>query len=85
MVETSADDRRVILSVRDEGVGFEPGADERIFDAFYTTKKNGIGIGLSVSRSIIENYGGQISASRNNDRGTTISFSIPSHATKFSG
>jgi C4-dicarboxylate-specific signal transduction histidine kinase len=85
MVETSADDRRVILSVRDEGVGFEPGADERIFDAFYTTKKNGIGIGLSVSRSIIENYGGKISASRNNDRGTTISFSIPSHATKFSG
>jgi len=56
---------RVCLSVRDAGIGFEPQALDQIFQTFYTTKDDGMGIGLSVSRSIIENHGGRLWATRN--------------------
>jgi PAS domain S-box-containing protein len=68
----------VRLSVEDAGVGFEPGTAESLFDAFYTTKPGGMGIGLSISRSIIENHRGQLRASPNtNSPGATFSLSIP--------
>jgi signal transduction histidine kinase len=67
---------RVRLSVRDSGVGFEPQGAERLFDAFYTTKSNGMGIGLSVSRSIIESHNGRLWATANAGPGATFSFSI---------
>ena len=68
---------RVRLSVQDVGVGFEPRAVNSLFDAFYTTKSGGMGIGLSVSRSIIESHHGRIWAAPNDGPGATFSFSIP--------
>jgi signal transduction histidine kinase len=68
------------LIVKDAGVGFEPQSAERLFDAFYTTKSGGMGIGLSVSRSIIENHGGKLWAEANDGPGATFSFSIPRQA-----
>ena len=67
----------VRLSVRDAGVGFEPQALERLFQSFHTTKPDGMGIGLSVSRSIIENHHGRLWAEPNQGPGVTFSFSIP--------
>jgi signal transduction histidine kinase len=57
---TCDDDHRVRLSVRDTGIGIDPQSFETIFDAFYTTKTDGMGIGLSISRSIIENREGRL-------------------------
>jgi PAS domain S-box-containing protein len=68
---------RVRLSVQDAGVGFDPQVAGRLFDAFYTTKGDGMGIGLSVSRSIIESHHGQLWATSNDGPGATFSFSIP--------
>ena len=68
---------RVRLSVRDTGIGFDRTAGDRLFEPFYTTKSDGMGIGLSVSRSIIETHGGQLWAETNNGPGATFSFSIP--------
>jgi signal transduction histidine kinase len=72
---------RARLIVKDAGVGFEPQSTERLFDAFYTTKSGGMGIGLSLSRSIIENHGGQLWAEANDGPGATFSFFIPRQAT----
>ena len=74
--ERDADDR-VRLIVQDAGVGFGPQDAERLFDAFYTTKTGGMGIGLSVSRSIIEAHHGRLWAEPNDGPGATFSFSIP--------
>jgi PAS domain S-box-containing protein len=67
----------VRLSVQDAGVGFDPQAGDKLFEAFYTSKGDGMGIGLSVSRSIIENHGGRLSAALNDGPGATFSFSVP--------
>jgi signal transduction histidine kinase len=67
----------VRLSVQDAGAGFEPQAANRLFEAFYTTKSDGMGIGLSVSRSIIESHHGHLWAAPNEGPGATFSFSIP--------
>ena len=68
---------RVRLSVQDSGIGFSGQSLEQLFQSFYTTKDDGMGIGLSVSRSIIENHQGRLSATRNDGPGVTFSFSIP--------
>jgi signal transduction histidine kinase len=68
---------RVRLSVRDTGVGIEPQVMDKLFDAFYTTKSNGMGIGLSVSRSIVESHEGRLWGTPNDGPGATFSFSIP--------
>jgi PAS domain S-box-containing protein len=70
-------DHTVQLSVQDIGRGFEPESLNRLFEAFYTTKSDGMGIGLSVSRSIIENHRGRLWATSNDGPGVTFSFSIP--------
>ena len=67
----------VRLSVQDAGVGFAPESINKLFDSFYTTKSDGMGIGLSVSRSIIENHQGRLWATSNDGPGATFSFSIP--------
>jgi PAS domain S-box-containing protein len=78
VVRTERDENdRISLSVQDAGVGFEPEYVNRLFEAFYTTKSGGMGIGLSVSRSIIESHGGRLSAAANDGPGATFSFSIP--------
>ncbi|MER8692882.1 PAS domain-containing protein [Mesorhizobium opportunistum] len=70
-------DGKVRLSVQDAGIGFGAQDMEQIFEAFYTTKADGMGIGLSVSRSIIENHRGRIWAEANDGPGATFCFSIP--------
>ena len=65
------------LTVQDAGVGFDPQAADRLFESFYTTKNDGMGIGLSVSRSIIESHHGHLWATLNKGPGATFSFSIP--------
>jgi PAS domain S-box-containing protein len=67
----------VRLTVEDAGVGFEPQSADRLFESFYTTKSGGMGIGLSVSRSIIESHHGRLWAVPNEGPGATFSFSIP--------
>ena len=67
----------VRLTVQDVGVGFEPQAADKLFEAFYTTKTGGMGIGLSVSRTIIESHGGHLCATRNDGPRATFTFSIP--------
>jgi C4-dicarboxylate-specific signal transduction histidine kinase len=71
------EDDRVRLSVQDAGVGFKPQDEVRLFDAFYTAKNGGMGMGLSVSRSIIESHHGRLWAALNNGPGAKFSFSIP--------
>jgi PAS domain S-box-containing protein len=77
VVRTEAEGDGVRLSVRDSGVGFAPHAAERLFEAFYTTKRDGMGIGLSVSRSIVERHGGRLWAHANDGDGSTFGFTIP--------
>ncbi len=78
VIRTERDEgERVRLSVQDVGVGFDPQSVDRLFDAFYTTKGDGMGIGLSVSRSIIESHHGRIWAELNDGPGATFSFSVP--------
>jgi PAS domain S-box-containing protein len=78
VIKTKLDEPdRVCLTVQDTGLGFDPQAMERIFEPFYTTKNDGMGIGLSVSRSIIEGHQGRLWAALNDGPGATFSFSIP--------
>jgi len=78
LIRTEQDaDGGVRLSVQDTGTGFEPESMNRLFEAFYTTKSDGMGMGLSVSRSIIENHHGRLWATPNDGPGATFSFSIP--------
>lgn len=77
-VRTNRDDGDFVrLDVRDAGIGLNPQDLGRLFESFYTTKNGGMGIGLSVSRSIIENHQGRIWATTNDGPGATFSFSIP--------
>src|ERR1700751_901466 len=67
----------VRVEVKDNGVGIEKGKLESIFQPFYTTKTNGMGLGLSISRSIIKNHGGQLFAQASHGSGTTFYFTLP--------
>jgi PAS domain S-box-containing protein len=66
----------VLVMVKDSGIGFDPQNAERIFDAFHTTKAGGLGMGLSISRSIVENHGGRLWAKLNDGPGATFQFTI---------
>jgi signal transduction histidine kinase len=70
----------VYVSVRDTGVGIDAQSINKLFDAFYTTKSDGMGIGLSISRSIIERHHGRLWAEPNDGPGATFSLSIPCNA-----
>jgi PAS domain S-box-containing protein len=67
---------RVHVAVRDSGAGIDPQLNHRLFEAFYTTKPNGMGMGLSISRSIIEQHGGRLWAEPNDGPGTTFHFTV---------
>jgi C4-dicarboxylate-specific signal transduction histidine kinase len=78
IIRTQNDDaNQVRVTVRDSGIGLDPQSMERIFDAFYTTKRGGMGMGLSISRSIIQNHGGKLWAVANEGPGISIQFTIP--------
>jgi len=70
----------VSVEVRDSGPGFAPAALERVFEAFYTTKPGGLGLGLSICRSIIEAHGGRLWASANVPCGAIFQFTLPAIA-----
>jgi two-component system sensor kinase FixL len=72
------------VSVRDRGMGLSRDKLNFIFEPFYTTKRNGLGMGLSISRSIIEAHGGQLWATNNPDCGATFSFTVPVDGVKYS-
>ena len=77
VIRTEREDDRARLTVQDVGVGIEPDGADRLFEPFYTTKSGGMGIGLSVSRSIIESHHGRLWANLNDGPGAAFSFSIP--------
>ena len=78
LVKTGRDeDDLVRVTVRDTGPGVDPQAADRLFEAFYTTKSGGMGVGLSVSRSIVESHHGRLWAASNDGPGATFAFSIP--------
>jgi signal transduction histidine kinase len=78
LIRTERDEgNQVRLSVKDSGIGFTQPAADRIFDAFYTTKADGMGMGLSISRSIIEAHEGRLWAAPNDGPGATFSIAIP--------
>ena len=70
-------DGELLVSVSDSGIGLPEAGPERIFDAFFTTKPGGTGMGLSISRRIIESHGGRLWASANAERGATFQFTPP--------
>jgi signal transduction histidine kinase len=67
----------VLVTVRDSGPGLAPATLERVFESFYTTKPSGMGLGLSICRSIVEAHGGRLWASANVPRGATFQFTMP--------
>jgi len=70
---------KVLVTVRDSGIGIERESLENIFDAFYTTKAQGMGMGLAISRSIVEDHGGELWAVTNNGSGVTFQFTLLQH------
>ncbi len=69
----------VLVAVRDSGPELAPENLQRLFDAFYTTKANGMGMGLSICRSIIEAHGGRLWATVNEPRGAAFQLTVPAH------
>jgi signal transduction histidine kinase len=76
-VEYRDDGPWAVVRVQDGGVGLRESEPARLFEAFYTTKPGGLGMGLSISRSIIEGHGGRLWATANADHGTTFHFTLP--------
>lgn len=72
-----ADLQEVLISVEDRGTGISPDGLERLFEPFFTTKPDGTGVGLPISRSIVEDHGGRLWAANNSDRGMTFWFTLP--------
>jgi signal transduction histidine kinase len=67
---------KILVSVHDTGVGLPPGQAEQIFDAFFTTKTQGMGMGLRISRSIVESHGGRLWAVGNSPHGASFHFTL---------
>jgi signal transduction histidine kinase len=78
LISTEQHHTGVLVAVRDSGPGIDPIHLERIFEAFYTTKSRGVGMGLSICQSIIDAHGGRLWAEANEPRGATFQFSLPS-------
>jgi PAS domain S-box-containing protein len=72
-----SEDQQLVISVSDTGVGLPPQQADKIFNAFFTTKPHGIGMGLRISRSIVESHGGRLWAADNSPRGASFYFTLP--------
>jgi signal transduction histidine kinase len=80
LIRSRADNsEQVLVEVRDSGIGIDPEHVGQLFNAFFTTKADGMGMGLSICRSIIEAHGGRIWASHNDGPGTILQFTLPAH------
>jgi PAS domain S-box-containing protein len=77
LISTEQDQAGALVAVRDSGPGIDPAHLDRLFDAFYTTKSGGTGMGLSICRSIIDAHGGKLWAEANEPRGATFQFTLP--------
>ena len=77
LISTGQDRKSVLVEVRDSGPGIDPSQLERVFDAFYTTKSGGMGMGLSICRSIIDSHEGRLWAEPNEPRGAVFRFTLP--------
>ena len=77
LISTTQDHIGVLVAVRDSGPGIDPARLERVFEAFYTTKSSGTGMGLSICRSIIDAHGGRLWADANEPRGAVFQFTLP--------
>ena len=77
LISTERDSTGVLVAVRDSGPGLDPSHLERVFDAFYNTKSGGMGMGLSICRSIIDAHGGRLWAEANEPRGAIFQFTLP--------
>jgi C4-dicarboxylate-specific signal transduction histidine kinase len=77
LISTEQDDTNVRVAVRDSGPGVDPSHLERVFEAFYTTKSSGVGMGLSICRCIIDDHGGRLWAEVNEPRGAAFQFTLP--------
>src|SRR5258708_25514981 len=75
-----AENEQLLVSVTDTGVGLPPQQADQIFDAFFTTKRHGTGMGLRISRSILESHGGRLWATANSPRGTNFYFTLSANA-----
>jgi signal transduction histidine kinase len=73
-----------MISVSDTGAGLPAGRADEIFNAFFTTKPQGSGMGLAISRSIVESHGGRLWATSNEGRGATFHFTLPTAAVEVS-
>ena len=80
LISTRNESDGVSVEVRDSGPGFTPAVLDRVFEAFYTTKPSGLGLGLSICRSIIEAHNGRLWASANLPRGASFQFALPAIA-----
>ncbi len=78
--ERREDPETIAIAVRDSGVGLDPQRAERLFDAFFTTKPEGMGLGLSICRNIISAHGGRLSNGNNADHGAMFEFMLPAYA-----
>ena len=76
LISTEQDGTGALVAVRDSGPGIDPSRLERVFDAFYTTKSSGMGMGLSICRSIIDAHGGRLWAEANEPRGAIFQFTL---------
>jgi signal transduction histidine kinase len=79
-IKSEACDAQLLISVSDTGVGLPPEQADKIFNAFFTTKDKGTGMGLPISRSIIESHGGRLWAAANSPRGASFCFTLPTKA-----
>jgi signal transduction histidine kinase len=74
----------LVVAVRDAGIGLDPQMVDRIFDAFLTTKPEGMGMGLSISRTILEAHGGRLWATPHDGPGATVQLTLPMHGERAS-
>ena len=83
-MKSQRQDRQLVFSVSDTGPGLLAGNVDQIFSAFFTTKPQGSGMGLAISRTIVESHGGLLWATANDGRGATFHFTLPIQVTESS-